>query len=262
MKAIILAGGTRSTISYEQQGIPKPMVEIGGKPLLWHIMKSFSAYGISEFIICGGYKVNLIKEYFMDFYIYQSDITVDLQNNTVQIHKNRTEDWKVTVVDTGLYSATGLRVAQVENYIEEDTFIVTNGDCLSDIDLKAMFAYHERQGKKATMAVAKPTGRNEALQIAEDGLVIRKENKIQESRAWTNAGLYFLNRKVFNVLHGNYSLEDILTDNLTDDGQLITYRHNGFWTPVETYRDRVNMENLWNAGVAPWVSSLSGIVNA
>ncbi len=262
MKAIILAGGTRSTISNEQQGIPKPMVEIGGKPLLWHIMKSFSAYGISEFIICGGYKVNLIKEYFMDFYIYQSDITVDLQNNTVQIHKNRTEDWKVTVVDTGLYSATGLRVAQVENYIEEDTFIVTNGDCLSDIDLKAMFAYHERQGKKATMAVAKPTGRNEALQIAEDGLVIRKENKIQESRAWTNAGLYFLNRKVFNVLHGNYSLEDILKDNLTDDGQLITYRHNGFWTPVETYRDRVNMENLWNAGVAPWVSSLSGIVNA
>lgn len=256
MKAVILAGGTRSTISNEQQGIPKPMVEIGGKPLLWHIMKSFSAYGISEFLICGGYKVNLIKEYFMDFYIYQSDITVDLQNNTVQIHKNRTEDWKVTVVDTGLYSATGLRVARIEDYIEEETFIVTNGDCLSDIDLKDMLAYHERKGKKATMAVARPTGRNEALQIAEDGRVIRKENKMQESQAWTNAGLYFLSRKVFNVLQGNYSLEDILTDKLTDDGQLITYRHNGFWTPVETYRDRVNMENLWNAGVAPWVSQL------
>ncbi|MBD5514086.1 MAG: NTP transferase domain-containing protein [Lachnospiraceae bacterium] len=253
MKVVILAGGTRSTISNEQQGIPKPMVEIGGKPLLWHIMKSFSAYGFHEFIICGGYKVSLIKEYFMDFYIYQSDITVDLQNNTVQIHKNRTEDWKVTVVDTGLYSGTGMRVAQIENYIDDDTFIVTNGDCLSDIDIKDMLAYHETKGKKATMAVARPTGRNETLQIAADGRIMRNEDNHRESQAWTNACMYVLDRKVFHILNGNYSLEDLLTDNLADDGQLITYKHNGFWTPVETYRDRVNMENLWNAGVAPWI---------
>ena len=253
MKVVILAGGTRSTISNEQQGIPKPMVEIGGKPLLWHIMKSFSAYGFQEFIICGGYKVDLIKEYFMDFYIYQSDITVDLQNNTVQIHKNRTEDWKVTVVDTGLYRATGMRVAQIENYIEGDTFIVTNGDCLSDIDIRDMLAYHEAQGKKATMAVARPTGRNETLQIADDGHIMRSEDNRGGNQAWTNACMYVLNRKVFHILNGNYSLENILTDNLADDGQLMTYKHNGFWTPVETYRDRVNMENLWNAGVAPWI---------
>lgn len=257
MKVVILAGGTRSTISNEEQGIPKPMVEIGGKPLLWHIMKNFSAYGFHEFIICGGYKVDLIKEYFMDFYIYQSDITVDLQNNTVQIHKNRTEDWKVTVIDTGLYSATGTRVAQIENYIEDDTFIVTNGDCLSDIDVRDMLAYHGMQGKKATMAVARPTGRNETLQIAEDGRIMRSEGNRRADQAWTNACLYVLDKKVFRVLHGDYNLEDLLTDNLTDDGELITYKHNGFWTPVETYRDRVNMENLWNAGMAPWISEPS-----
>lgn len=254
MKVVILAGGTRSTISNEQQGIPKPMVEIGGKPLLWHIMKSFSACGFDDFVICGGYKVNLIKEYFMDFYIYQSDITVDLQNNTVQIHKNRTEDWKVTVVDTGLKSATGMRVARIEDYIEEDTFIVTNGDCLSDIDVSAMLAHHRKQGKKATMAMAKPTGRNEAFQIADDGRVVGKEGSDRESGAWTNACLYILDREVFGVLKENRNLEDLLTDHLAGDGQLITYKHHGFWTPVETYRDRVNMEKLWSAGMAPWIS--------
>ena len=256
MKVVILAGGTRSTISNEQQGIPKPMVEIGGKPLLWHIMKSYSAHGFNEFVICGGYKVDLIKEYFMDYYIYQSDITVDLQANTIQVHKNRTEDWKVTVVDTGLYSATGHRVAQIQNYITEKTFIVTNGDCLSDINITDMIAYHEIQGKKATMAVARPTGRNEALQIAEDGRIVRDANNTRESQAWTNACLYVLEKKVFGSLNGNYSLESLLTDNLAEDGQLITYKHNGFWTPVETYRDRVNMENLWNAGVAPWIKEI------
>lgn len=153
MKIVILAGGTRSTISSDQQGIPKPMVEIGGRPLLWHIMKSFSTYGFNEFIICGGYRVDLIKEYFMDFYIYQSDITVDLKENRVQIHRNRTEDWKVTVVDTGLYSSTGLRVAQIKNYVAEESFCVANGDCLSDINIADMLAYHVKQGKIATMAV-------------------------------------------------------------------------------------------------------------
>ncbi len=135
------------------------MLEIGGKPLLWHIMKNFAAYGLNEFIICGGYKVNMIKEYFMDYYIYQSDITVDLQTNTVQVHKNRTEDWKVTVVDTGLYSATGQRVARIQPYIQEDTFIVAYGDCLSDIKVNELIERHREQGKLVTMAVAKPTGR-------------------------------------------------------------------------------------------------------
>lgn len=252
MKVVILAGGQRSTISNEQEGIPKPMAEIGGKPMLWHIMKSFSAYGLNEFIICGGYKVDMIKEYFMDYYIYQSDITVDLQTNTIQIHKNRTEDWKVTVVDTGLYSATGQRVAQIQEYIDEEDFVVSYGDCLSDIDVQKMIEYHKAQGKLATMAVARPTGRNEALEIDVAGQVRKAQQNGAENRAWTNACLYVLNKKVFDFLQGNYNLEQLLTDNLAEKGQLISYKHYGFWTPVETYRDRVNMENMWNAGVAPW----------
>ncbi len=253
MQVVVLAGGQRSTISNEQEGIPKPMVEIGGKPMLWHIMKSFSAYGLNEFIICGGYKVDMIKEYFMDYYIYQSDITVDLKTNTVEIHKNRTEDWKVTVVDTGLYSSTGQRVARIREYIESDTFIVASGDCLFDIDVSRMIAYHGEQGKVATMAVARPTGRNEALDINEAGLIQRIQKNTPVNEAWTNAWLYVLNEKVFDSLQGDYALENLLTDNLAGKGQLITYKHHGFWTPVETYRDRVNMENLWNAGIAPWV---------
>ncbi len=253
MKVVILAGGRRSTISNEQEGIPKPMAEIGGKPLLWHIMKIFSAYGLNDFIICGGYKVNMIKEYFMDYYIYQSDITVDLQTNKIEIHKNRTENWKVTVVDTGLYSSTGQRVARVQEYIDEDEFIVTHGDCLFDIDVKKMVAYYKKQGRIATVAVARPTGRNEALDIDPDGKIRKIQQNAATNEAWVNAGLYVLDRKAFNALQGNYSLEDLLTDHLSEKGELITYKHNGFWATVETYRDMVNMENLWNAGMAPWV---------
>jgi len=252
MKVAILAGGQRSTISNEQEGIPKPMAEIGGKPMLWHIMKSFSAYGLNEFIICGGYKVDMIKEYFMDYYIYQSDITVDLQTNTVEIHKNRTEDWRVTVVDTGLYSSTGQRVARIQEYIDGDTFLVAAGDCLSDIDVSQMITCHREQGRIATMAVARPTGRNEALDIDGAGLIRKIQRNEPVNEAWTNACLYVLDRKVFDILQGDYELEKLLTDKLAEKDQLITYKHTGFWTPVETYRDRVNMENLWNAGIAPW----------
>lgn len=254
MKVVILAGGQRSTISNEQEGIPKPMLEIGGKPLLWHIMKNFAAYGLNEFIICGGYKVNMIKEYFMDYYIYQSDITVDLQTNTVQVHKNRTEDWKVTVVDTGLYSATGQRVARIQPYIQEDTFIVAYGDCLSDIKVNEMIERHRKQGKLVTMAVAKPTGRNQIINMAENGQVIGKCVEKNQLDAWTDACLYVLDRNIFTYLNGNYGLGEILEDRLADIGQLVTYKHEGFWAPVETYRDRVDMENLWNAGIAPWMS--------
>lgn len=255
MKAVILAGGNRSTISNEQEGIPKPMLEIGGKPLLWHIMKSFSAYGIKEFIICGGYKVDMIKEYFMDFYIYQSDITVDLQNNTVQIHKNRTEDWKVTVVDTGLYAATGQRVAQIQEYIDENEFIVTYGDCLSDIALDKMLARHMEENKLVTMAVARPTGRNCVLDINDRGDVRKRKEVDINIQAWTSAGIYIMNKKVFSFLNGNYELEQLLIDNLSDKDEITSYKHDGFWMPIETYRDRVQMENMWNAGIAPWYNT-------
>lgn len=252
MKAVILAGGNRSTISNEQEGIPKPMLEIGGKPLLWHIMKSFSAYGINEFIICGGYKVDMIKEYFMDFYIYQSDITVDLQNNTVQIHKNRTEDWKVTVVDTGVYTATGQRVAQIQEYIDENEFIVTYGDCLSDIPIDKMIDFHLAQNKIVTMAVARPTGRNRVLNINEKGEINKNKEVNADIKAWTSACIYILKKEIFQFLNGNYELDQLLIDNLSDKGEIASYKHDGFWMPIETYRDRVQMENMWNAGIAPW----------
>lgn len=252
MKVVILAGGQKSAISNEREDIPKPMAEIGGKPILWHIMQYFSSYGLNEFIICGGYKVDLIKEYFMDYYIYQSDITVDLQTNTIQIHKNRTEDWKVTVVDTGLYASTGQRVARIREYIEEDSFLLTYGDCLSDIRVDELLRFHREEGQIATMVVAKPTGRNETVTMDAMGQILVGNEIGGAGEAWTNACVYALNKKVFGVLNGNYGLEQILMENLADKGQLTAFKHYGFWTPVETYRDRVNMENLWNAGMAPW----------
>lgn len=252
MKVVILAGGQKSTLNNEQNGIPKPMAEIGGKPMLWHIMKSFAGYGFNEFIICGGYKVDMIKEYFMDYYIYQSDITVDLLTNSIQIHKNRTEDWKVTVVDTGLNTATGKRVAQIQEYITEEDFIVTYGDCLTDIDVNQLVTYHHEYGKLATMVVAKPTGRSTSIAIDTQGNISRRSEVIAESQTWANACVYVLNRKAFEVLNREVGLEQALTEGLANEKQLITYKHDGFWTPVETYRDRVNMETLWEQGKAPW----------
>lgn len=252
MKVVILAGGQKSTLSNDQVGIPKPMAEIGGKPMLWHIMKRFAAYGCNEFIICGGYKVDMIKEYFMDYYIYQSDITVDLRTNTVEIHKNRTEDWKVTVVDTGLDTATGSRVAQIAEYVTENDFIVTYGDCLTDLAIDELIAYHRQQGRLATMVVAKPAGRSTSVAIDAEGEISRSSEAIEESRTWASACVYVLSRKVFDVLGRDQGLEQALMEGLADQKQLITYKHYGFWTPVETYRDRVNMEALWNQGLAPW----------
>ena len=254
MKVVILAGGMQSTISNEIEGIPKPMVEIGGKPLLWHIMKHFSQYGLNEFIVCGGYKVDMIKQYFMDYYIYASDITVDLQTNRIEIHKKRTEDWKVTVVDTGLFASTGQRVSLIQKYIEEDEFIVTYGDCLSDIDVDKLLAEHHRSRKLATVAMAKPTGRNELLPLDNAGQLNYGyiENGAGEN-AWVNADCFVFNKKVFAFLTGNYDLENQLFLKLSAQQALASYRHNGFWLPVETKRDLAAVENLWNTSQAPWI---------
>ena len=253
MKVVILAGGTKSSISNDSEGIPKPMVDIGGKPLLWHIMKYFSGYGLNEFIVCGGYRVDMLKEYFMDYYIYASDITVDLLNNTVEVHDKKTENWKVTVVDTGLFSATGQRVRLIEKYIDEDNFIVTYGDCLSDININAMIDTHIKNKKIATVAMAKPTGRNQLLPLDDAGkLCYDQFPKLSNDVAWVNADCFIFNKLIFNYLAGNYDLEKQLFIRLSEKQQLSTYRHNGYWTTVETNRDLVSVENLWNAGMAPW----------
>lgn len=255
MKTVILAGGMQSILNQDREGIPKPMVPIGGKPLLWHIMKHFSAYGFNEFIICGGYRVGMIKEYFKDFYIYQSDITVDLSDNTIEIHKKKTEDWKVTVVDTGLFSATGQRVGRIERYIDGENFFVAYGDCLSDIDLHAMCKEHFRQGKTATLAVAKPSGRNVLLPLDESGGVHMEQLKEGGSAAaWIHAGCLVLHRSAFALLQGNYDLEKQLFVKLSEKQQIGSYKHRGYWTAVDTRRDLACAENLWNAGIAPWAA--------
>ncbi len=253
MKVVILAGGSKSTINDGREGIPKPMVEIGGKPLLWHIMKYFSEYGLTEFIVCGGYKVDAIKEYFMDFYIYESDITVDLKNNLIEVHKNRTEDWKVTVVDTGLFSATGQRVSMIEKYVEDD-FLVTYGDCLSDIDIRTLVKTHHQEGKMATIAMVKPSGREQLLPIDAEGKLNFEETfKAENDYAWINGDCFVFSKKIFKYLAGNYDLEKQLFRRLADLQQVALYKHYGYWTAIETKRDLVEAENLWNAGIAPWV---------
>lgn len=251
MKVVILAGGLPSTIAEDKEGIPKPMVEIGESPILWHIMKKYAAHGFKEFIICAGYRIDRIKDYFKDFYIYQSDITVDLQTNTIQIHKNITEDWKVTILDTGLYASTGQRISAIESYIAENDFIVTYGDCLDDMNIVDMLQYHKTQQRLATMAVARPTGRNTLIALDVTGNYLVRKNE-QDSNAWTNTGTYIFRKQVFNYLMGKYELEQQLLDRLGERQQITTYKHNGFWSPVETQRDKEQMQNLWNAGMAPW----------
>ena len=254
MKVVILAGGMQSTLNDEREGIPKPMIEIGGKPLLWHIMKQFSQYGFSEFVICGGYHVDKIKEYFQDFYIYESDITVDLTTNTIEVHKNKTEDWKVTVVDTGLFTATGQRVSMIEKFIEEDTFMVTYGDCLSDIDFTALLEIHNKNNKVATLAMAKPSGRNHLLPINEEGIYKYADYAAAiNDTAWINADCFVFSKKVFSYLQGNYDLEKQLFMTLSEKNELAVYKHYGYWTAIETKRDLLSAENLWNAGMAPWL---------
>ncbi len=274
MKALILAGGLPSTISDVKSGIPKPMAEIGGRPLLWHIMKLYSFYGFREFIVCGGYKVNLIKEYFKDFYIYQSDITVDLASNEITIHNKRTEDWKVTVVDTGLDATTSERILQVKDYIKGEDFFVTYGDCLSNLDLEQMLKLHKEKKSFITMAVARPTGRHSVLSIKNDMLLSTFEKSGNEKEmissdgvqqahlkadvyrentadAWVNASCYIFSDKVMDALSGE-ELNETFMEKMAQKEQVHIYKHDGFWSPVETMRESVALEELWEEGIAPW----------
>lgn len=253
MKVIILAGGLPSTISDVKSGIPKPMAEIGGRPLLWHIMKLYSHYGFREFIICGGYKVNIIKEYFKDFYIYQSDITVDLASNEITIHNKRTEDWKVTVVDTGVEATTSQRILQVKDYVKDEDFFVTYGDCLSDMNLNEMLQLHKEKSSCLTMAVARPMGRHSVLSIGEDDILLGKQSGIQSGKdnAWVNASCYLFSSAVTDALSGE-ELNEAFMEKMAEKEKVHIYRHEGFWRPVETMRDSVALEEMWEEGCAPW----------
>lgn len=253
MKVIILAGGLPSTLIEEDEKMPKPMAEIGGRPILWHIMKQYACYGYNDFIICTGYKGEVIKEYFMNFYIYQSDITVDLQTNDVEIHRKQTEDWKVSVIDTGRESSIMERMYMVREYTGNEAVLVSYGDCLSNIDFRNMVKLHKDSGGIATFAVAHPTGRNQILSVDQNGNY--KNIKYAGGReAWVNACSMILEPQAFHFLGLNikHPTGTTLMDCLAKENMVQTYRHEGFWSPVETIRDKTWLENLWAAGEAPW----------
>lgn len=253
MKVIILAGGLPSTLIEEDEKMPKPMAEVGGRPLLWHIMKQYAHYGYNDFVICTGYKGDVIKDYFMNFYIYQSDITVDLGTNEVQIHRKQTEDWKVSVIDTGLNSSVLDRLMMVKDYAMGEPVLVTYGDCLSDIDIQKMVEQHWASDCIATFAVAHPTGRNETLSIDENGRFRGVQQHEQAAEAWVNACSMILELEAFRYLSvGTANTASTLMERLAQENRVQTYRHEGFWTPVETVRDKTLMEALWSRKEAPW----------
>lgn len=254
MKVVILAGGLPSTINEENDRIPKPMVEIGERPILWHIMKLYSYYGLNDFIICTGYKADLVKQYFMNYYIYRSDITVDLKKNDIKIHNNITEPWKVTIVDTGLDTSTAQRVKQIESYIEGEEFIISYGDCITNINVKEFIDSYRNSKAMLSVAVSKPTGRNAALNLDPNGEIISDLTALNsETEAWVNSCNMIVNRSVFTYLDGKYDRFEIETINkITKRNQVSTYKHYGFWSPVETMRDKIILENMWKEKKALW----------
>jgi glucose-1-phosphate cytidylyltransferase len=253
MKVLLLAGGFGSRLSEETSLKPKPMVEIGGKPILWHIMKTYSSFGFNEFIILCGYKGYVIKEYFSNYYRHLSDMTIDLANNDVTYHKNSAEPWKVTLVDTGINSMTGGRIKRVKEYVGEETFMLTYGDGLSDININELVKFHNSHEGAITMSAVQPDGRFGSLQIDEKEQVINFTEKPKGDGAWINGGFFVCDSKVFDYLEDDATIfEKKPLENLANDGELFSFKHKGFWKPMDMLRDKIELEELWNSGKAPW----------
>lgn len=253
MKIVILAGGKGTRISEESHLRPKPMIEIGGKPILWHIMKLYSYYGFHEFIICCGYKGQMIKEYFLNYYIYEADSTFSLKDAEIITHKKVTEPWKVTLANTGLGTLTAGRVLRIKDYIKEDEFLLTYGDGVSDVNIAEQIEFHHKHGKIATITTTQPSGRFGALKIDSYNLVQGFKEKARSDQAWVNAGFMVFNRKVFDYLgDGSEMLEQTPFESLAQDGEMAAYKHNGFWSPMDTMRDKAYLEKMWAEGNAPW----------
>ena len=253
MKAVILAGGLGTRLSEETATRPKPMVEIGGKPILWHIMKMYSHHGINDFIICCGYKGYVIKEYFANYFLHMSDVTFDMQANSMHVHEKRAEPWKVTLVDTGDDSMTGGRLGRVADYVkDDDAFCFTYGDGVSDIDISASIDFHRQHGKSATLTATFPPGRFGALDIQSRQVMSFKE-KPKGDGAMINGGFFVLSPKVLNYLKGDATIwEQEPLMRLAEAGELMAFEHDGFWQPMDTLRDKHLLEELWASGEAPW----------
>ena len=253
MKTVVLAGGLGTRLAEETDARPKPMVEIGGRPILWHIMKMYSAHGVNDFVICCGYKGYVIKEYFANYFLHTSDVTFDMRENRMQVHQQRAEPWQVTLVDTGDESMTGGRLKRVTRYLDPgQPFFMTYGDGLADVDLGALAAFHRQHGKRATVTAVTPPGRYGALEIRE-GLVQRFTEKPPGDNALINGGFFVLQPEVLDRIDGDATVwENEPLEGLAADGQLAAYRHAGFWAAMDTLRDKNQLEALWASGEAPW----------
>lgn len=253
MKAVILAGGLGTRISEESHLRPKPMIEVGGKPILWHIMKQYSAHGIQDFVICLGYKGYAIKDFFANYFLHTSDITFDMRNNQMDVHQNFSEPWRVTLVDTGEDTMTGGRLRRVERFLKEDeAFCFTYGDGVSDLDIAALVSFHKEHGKLATVTAVQPPGRYGALDRKE-GLVTGFVEKPRGEGGWINGGFFVLSPKVLPYIAADDTAwEAEPLSSLAVEGQLMAFEHRGFWHPMDTLRDKNYLEQLWQSGEAPW----------
>lgn len=251
MKVVILAGGLGTRISEESHLKPKPMIEIGGKPILWHIMKIYSSYGLNDFVICCGYKGYVIKEYFANYFLHTSDVTFDMKENKMHTHQSTSEPWKVTLVDTGEVTQTGGRLKRVAEYLKED-FCLTYGDGVADVNIKELIQFHKSHGKLATVTATQPPGRFGALNL--DGTHVKSfKEKPEGDGHWINGGFFILNRKVIDLIENDETVwEKEPLEKLATSDQLQSYFHKGFWQPMDTLRDKTLLEDMWQKGKAPW----------
>jgi len=253
MKAVILAGGLGTRLSEETETKPKPMVEIGGKPILWHIMKTYSAHGVNDFVICCGYKGYMIKEYFANYFLHMSDVTFNMKDNSMQVHQNNAEQWTVTLVDTGENTMTGGRLKSVKNYVKnEQAFCFTYGDGLSNVNITKLIEFHKKHGKDATLTGVYPPGRFGALDV-QDNQIKQFTEKPKGDGSLINGGFFVLSPKVLKRIYGDdCSWEGAPLKGLAKDNNLMSFTHEGFWQPMDTLRDKVYLQELWTAGKAPW----------
>ena len=254
MKVVILAGGKGTRISEETEVVPKPMVEIGGKPILWHIMKIYSSYGFNEFVICLGYKGYLVKEYFSHYFMHMSDVTIDLSRNSTEIHTTASEPWKITLVDTGLETMTGGRLKRVQKYVGKETFLMTYGDGLSDVDIRKSVAFHQKNKNLATLTAIQNAGRFGVLDLNAKAKVTSFLEKPKGESGWINGGFFVLDPEVFNVIKDGDATtwEKEPLEVLAAKGKLGAYKHDGFWSCMDTLRDKTELERIWRSGQAPW----------
>ncbi len=253
MKVAILAGGLGTRISEETVTRPKPMIEIGGKPILWHIMKIYSHYGFHEFIICLGFKGYMIKEYFSNYFLHMSDVTFDMRTNSMEVHQKNAEPWKVTLVDTGEETMTGGRIKRLAPYLNNSTFMLTYGDGVSDVNMRTLLEYHKQHGKVATVTATQPSGRFGALNIRHAGQVASFQEKPAGDGSWINGGFFVLESRVLDTIAGDSTVfEREPLEALAKQSELVAYKHSGFWYAMDTLRDKNHLESLWQSGNAPW----------